>query len=66
MQVPGVVGSHARLTGVHWKTLTKMMAMAQEIETTPSMIDAIRNPLVGNMRAYISKMDILVIASAVT
>lgn len=66
MQVPGIVGFHALATGVHWKTLTKMIEIAQEIDTTPRMMDAIRNPLVGKMRAYISRIEIFVSATAVT
>ena len=59
MQWPGTVGSHAFLTGIHWKTLTQMMAMDQDIAMLPKMYAAMRNWRVGKILAYIKRMAIL-------
>jgi hypothetical protein len=66
MQVPGILLSHARAIGVHWKMLTRIMAIAQAIETPPKTEEAIRISLVGKIRVYISRMEVLVTAMVVT
>lgn len=65
MQVPGRVGFQAFEIGEHWNTLTKMIAMTHPTTMLPRVIAATRKPLVGNIRAYISKMEILTIPTVV-
>ncbi|KKA18362.1 hypothetical protein T310_7688, partial [Rasamsonia emersonii CBS 393.64] len=65
MQVPGMVGFHVFSMGVHWKTLTKMMAMTHDTTMEPRMYAAMRNSRVGKMREYMSRMEILMIPTVV-
>lgn len=65
MQVPGRVGFHAFAIGVHWNTLTQMIAMTHPTTMLPRITAAIRNPLVGKIRAYMSKIEILTIPTVV-
>jgi hypothetical protein len=65
IQVPGIRLSQARAIGVHWKMLTKMIAVAQASDIPPRIIEAMRISFVGKMRQYMSKMEILVTAIVV-
>lgn len=65
MQVPASAGFQAFEIGVHWNTLTQMIAMTHPTTTLPRIIAAMRKPLVGKIRAYISKMEILMMPTVV-
>lgn len=65
-QVPGMRVSQARAIGVHWKTLTRIMATHHEIDMPPRIMEAMRISLVGKMRQYMSKIETLVTATVVT
>lgn len=66
MQVPGTLMSQARAIGVHWKMLTRMIAMPQAIDIPPRIMEAIRISLVGKIRQYMSKIEALVSDIVVT
>lgn len=61
MQVPGRLKFQALAIGLHWNTLTQIIAMTHPMTMLPRIIAAIRKLLVGNMRAYMSRMEILTI-----
>jgi hypothetical protein len=66
IQVPGMRVSQARAIGVHWKMLTRTIAMPQAMGTLPRTMEAIRISLVGKMRQYMSRIDTLVTAIVAT
>ena len=66
IQVPGIRVSQARAMGVHWKTLTRIIAIPHAIDTPPRIMEAMRISLVGKMRQYMSRIETLVIAIVVT
>lgn len=65
IQLPGRVGFQALAIGLHWKTLTQMMAMTQLTAIPPRTMAAIRMFRIGKMRTYMSRMETLMMPTVV-
>ena len=65
MQVPDRLKFQAFAIGVHWNTLTQIIAMTHPMTMLPRIMAAIRNSLVGKMRLYMSKIEIFMIPTVV-
>lgn len=66
IQYSSLIGSHAFEIGVHWKTQTAMIAMAQATTTAARTIAGIRTVRMSKARQYMSRTEILMIAIVAT